>query len=572
VPQLSLGVPEKRVSAWVAETDPKYARAWLEALPFADSMAAAVELYQSLYTLNRLDLDAARRMELLALYEEPVASVATSLVAPLQQLSFPLGERRTQLSRLSRQLAWEMANGYKCALQDLSRARLVLGRKQQYPPLVHRAMHYLSWILLRCYQVYAPYPAKVWADLHELYRFSEEGGWQSAPIASAVGYPGPTDSIAAIYRRVLLLFLARPYQLLQNECLLVQRLLTERAEGSRLGRELGAAETPGCFVVDLAADAPPRLPRREDLPGADERGLRLLDASELVGELRGLVARLNKGASVSSLGLELDCLETACHDLFKRLVRAWGNTPRRRHSRLKRRGYVSVCAGVGALHFFASGQKPFQPPAAPPAERTDQASPDRSSERSAHERVEGQQAPGETQAAADQTVAPASSKRDAANEVAPPLYRVDRWQVNDVSPHGLLLRRLADSALHMRVGEVLGIQRIDQLGQWTVAVVRWLRNLDDQRLEMGVELLAPAAKPVAARTHAAGAAYSPGLLLPAMEQARRPATLLLERGALQPQTDMEVAEEGGSARRARPLQLLERTGAFEQVVFGYLMD
>jgi hypothetical protein len=48
--------------------------------------------------------------------------------------------------------------------------------------------------------------------------------------------------------------------------------------------------------------------------------------------------------------------------------------------------------------------------------------------------------------------------------------------------------------------------------------------------------------------------------------------LLLERGALQPQTDMEVAEEGGSARRARPLQLLERTGAFEQVVFGYLMD
>ena len=76
---LALTLPTKRVSAWMAETDPKYAQAWIASLPLADSAETAREIYQALYTLNRQDLDAARRFELMELYNAPVATVTSTL-------------------------------------------------------------------------------------------------------------------------------------------------------------------------------------------------------------------------------------------------------------------------------------------------------------------------------------------------------------------------------------------------------------------------------------------------------------------------------------------------------------
>ena len=64
---LALLIPEKEVSAWAAETNPKEARAWLESLPLADSGEAARDIYQALYTLNRLELTMQSRLELMEL-------------------------------------------------------------------------------------------------------------------------------------------------------------------------------------------------------------------------------------------------------------------------------------------------------------------------------------------------------------------------------------------------------------------------------------------------------------------------------------------------------------------------
>lgn len=563
MPDLVLEIPGKRVSAWIAETDTKFAREWLQTLPFADSTEAARELYQALYTLNRLELDPSRRMELMGLYESPVATARTSLAAPLRLTSFPLGERKTLLSRYARLLAWEMANGYKCALHDFAGARFGFGRKQHFPRLAQRAAYYLGETLIYSYQVYAPYPPHVWRDLHELYRFAESNGWQEEPGEALPGETGSGRSLSSLYRASLLLFLARPYQMLQNECLLVEQLLREWSGRANLSRDIRAVDAAGSFLVDLGADAPP-IPWRSDRAHVDNLGLRLLNAGELLGDLKTYVSRLNKGESVQALGIAVDCLEAACHDLFKRLTRAWGMTAARQHTRLKRRGFVSVCAGLGAAHFFMNDQKPFESPAAP-TEGVDPPQNESGAGRVAPSRTtKSAPASGEEGDAAGPDVARSGQASD--------LYRVDRWQVGDIGPRGLLLIRPAGSVVHVRVGEVLGVQRVDQMGQWSVAAVRWLKNLDNGRLEMGIEYLAPAARPVAVRASSTGARFGPALLLPAMESLKRPATLLVERGTFQPHTDVEVLEDASGMRRARPLQLIDRTGAFEQIVFGYLAD
>jgi hypothetical protein len=149
-------------------------------------------------------------------------------------------------------------------------------------------------------------------------------------------------------------------------------------------------------------------------------------------------------------------------------------------------------------------------------------------------------------------------------------FRVDRWQIKDAAPKGLQLVRYGSSHTYVRVGDAIGIQQLDEIGRWSVGVVRWMKSPEANSLEMGVELLASGVKPVAiAPVRGTGADdYQPVLLLPAIEALKRPATLLLPRGVYAPGTNLLLAEETEAIRTVRLLQRLEYTNVFELLVFA----
>lgn len=550
---LELAVPSRRTSAWVVETDPRYARAWLASLPLADSAEMARELYQALYTLNRQALEADQRAELLGMYEAPVAGVCQALQSHLSRPAYPLSSRKRQTAEFIRQLHIEMANGYKLCLLDFLGQRFVWRPRSRLPRVIHRAIYYLEQVLLRSYQTYLPYPAQVWRDLHRLYHHAEQAGW----IDEAVDAPGGESAeakfgIAHDYRRALLLAASQPYQLPQDECLLVYRLLDRWADLATLENDVGNGETANCLVIDIEGDAPPMAYAGQ--PAApDNRHRRFLKTTELVRTMNGFEHRLRKGEPVASLGLGIDCLETTCQDLLRRLIRSWGVAARRQHKRIKRKEYVSICVGISALNFFSSGQHVLRS-----AEQTELISADRL-------------AGGPADAGDSVTDAPVPRVPDPGQET----FRVDRWQVVDVSPRGLQLSRPANAGVSVRVGDVLGLQRPEQPGIWSVAVVRWLRNSTSTQLEIGAELLGPQARPVTVRVLAGNGSLTtePALavMLPPIEPLHRPATLLAPRGYYQISADYEVAEEKLQPRRVRALQLLERSGSFEQIVFADLL-
>lgn len=561
---ISIVTPGKRVSAWVAETDPKYAQAWLESLPLADSGESAREIYQALYTLNRQDIEPARRLELMDLYVVPVTTVVSGLQAGLQRVAFPLSPRRRQLADFIRQLYSEMAAGYKCTLRDLVKARFLWGRRQHYPHVSQRAMAFLGELLLRAYQVYLPAPAGVWKDIHELYRFAETGEWLDTPVAPMPGEGESPLTMRETYHRILMMTLARPYQMPQGECLLVHRYLARRVSRVRIGADLKTDNPAACFLIDLNADGPPVPMPREAPP--DEGSRRLLSALELVRHTHALVSRLNKGEVPNTSEIGFEALGTIAHDVLQRLMRAWGFSARRQHARLKRKGNVSLCAGLGAVHFFINDQKPFAP------EPDDE-------ERTVTLPVGGDGILGGDGADDDGEVMdvvldrplPDSSEKTPAILPAPAeLYRIDRWQIRDVSPRGLLLVGEGSTPVHVRVGELLGIQRADQLGTWSVAVVRWLQNSGLDSVEMGTEFLAPLATPLAVCRKGAHRGCSPGLMLPAVESQKRPATLMVERGLLSAEQDVDLMEDGRPRRRVRILKRIERTNGFEQWLFADL--
>lgn len=538
----AFGLPPRQVSAWVVETSPAETETWLATLPLADSIQAAQQLYQALFTLNRMALDADDRLLLMELYRPPVTAVSAGLQPHFARLSLPLKPRLKQLADFLCQLHMEMAYGYKHAIKaGLDERRPV--ESEVFLFAVERAIRYLGEVLLRSYQMYMPAAPGLWKEIHGLYRYVELHGRDRQLLRVDGVETGVT--VRGTYLQTLLLGLCGPYQLPQNECHQVNAFLARWAHKATLGPVTPSVYPVGHFLVDFETDhAAVPLPR--DVPLHTAPALRDLDAVELARVVHDFSKRLQQGAAPHTLDLGFECIGAGCIDTLKRMLRFWGLAGHRQFSRRSLQQPLSLCMGLNAIHFFCSGQQPFTPPR-PPAVSSERvvALPDR--------------------AALELEL----SEERSVTASRPELFRVDSlWQLRDESAGGLALARSGDAGPAMRVGDLLGIQN-PALNQWRIGVVRWVKSADSQHVEIGVEMLAPRAQPLAVRPLGSDAAsYTPALLLAPIPVLHQPATLLAASGSCQPGQDIELAEGDLPPRRVRVLNVVERSSAFVQVVFA----
>lgn len=562
---VALYVPQKEVSAWVTETDPKQARAWLATLPLADGGDSARDIYQALYTLNRLELPAHTRLELMALYRAPVATVSSVLHSQFSGSGLPLVPAMRQLAEFIRQLQMEMAIGYKCAIQDLRGLRLSWGKKHQLALASARAMDYLGEVLLRSYQAYMPPPPGVWTEIHTLFRYAEEQDSLEQPVEIADdGAAAGTSTISHRYRQILLLALCNPYQLPQNECNHVSAFLAAWADKALINDQLNIADPLGHFLINLAIDAPPAaIVQQQSVEASAE--LRVLNTIEVARIVHGFIKRLEQGESVKFLNLGDEISDTVGREMLRRMIKFWGLTPQRKYARTKTRGHMLLCTGINALHFFSSGRRPFTPP----QDETKR-------EATTAPAAMAQKSDGAATDMTDAAVAVAKTELPkwlvGAKLPTPESFPVDRWRLQDESARGLLLLREGEVAGQVRVGDVLGMQGGHDTSAWHIGVIRWIKSPEPKRVEMGVERLAPKVTPVAVRfaASASGSAtrYSQALLLPAMPVLQRPATLLIARGLYEAGRNLQLVVGSEPPRVLRVLKLLERTASFDLIVFA----
>jgi cyclic-di-GMP-binding protein len=538
----ALSLPPLRTSAWVVETHPTEAAAWLASLPLTDSVQAAQQIYQALFTLNRMSLKADDRLMLMELYRMPVAAVASGLQPHFSRLSLPLRPRLKQLADFLCQLHMEMAHGYKHVLKAGLDERKPW-ESDTFLLALERAIRYLGEVLLRSYQVYMPSPPGVWKEVHGLYRYAELHGQEHRLLVIDGLEEGTT--VTRAYLQALLLGLCGPYQLPQNECHQVNAFLARWGQKAGISSAIQTVDPVGHFLIDFDADHP-AVPFPRDVPLYPAPALRALNAIELARVVHDFTKRLQKGESPRVLGLGFECVGTVCVDTLKRMLRFWGLAGRRQFSRRHSLQPLSLCVGLNAIHFFCDGQRPFKPPQAPAA------IPERAMEPPDRLALEAE-----------------SHDERPLTAPLPELFRVDsRWQVRDESAGGLSLARSGDAGVPIRVGDVLGIQN-PALNQWRIGVVRWVKSADTRHVEMGVEMLAPYAQPLAVRPAGTDAVpYSQALLLPPIAALHQPATLLVARGTCRPGEDIDMADGESSPRRVRVLKVVERSGAFAQIVFA----
>lgn len=566
---LGLYIPEVKVSAWVAETHPKEAAVWLDNLPMANAPEAARELYQSLYTLNRQKLPAGDRLKLMNLYHEPVARVTESLMVSFRSGGLALSSKKRKLADFVRQLKQEMSIGFKLTMLTAMQARIMLSRKKVMEEALCSAMRYMSDVLCSCYQVYIPVPIGIWKEMHIMYQMADEYGWTNQGQARS-----PT--IEQYYRDALLLGLCNPYQLPDGEWKKIKQFIDRFGSKVSVSNEVDVGSVSGRFLIDLDADRPPvPYPRDASVMQADH--LRSLDTTQLTETVQDYIRMFKKGDPAARQKLGIECLGNSCLDMLRRMRRSWGLATGRRGDRIRKSGQCFIANSVYAIHYFASGQRPFVQPmfaetrsaTPPPAAATAGDDPNK-----VMEGLDIDLGDPVNESYLDLDELEGNSKKKESSLASPILvaervFRAESWQIRDESVTGLQLSHREGETQNVRVGDILGMGDGVNKDAWRIVTVRWVKTPKPGIIDIGVEILGGKARPVSLRRDEPGTLYVPALLLPPVTILKRPATLVVPAGTVKRDARYYVTDDdSGPARKVASIKLLERTAAFEHFVFA----
>ncbi len=528
------------------DVSPRRVKAWVDALPAANSGETARLLFAALTEVNGLRLKLNDRFRFLETMRKPVARLSRSLEQHYTGKPFPLADRNRQVAELGREFQGLMAEGYKILLMDLGRhAVLPLGmRRRMFSTAVHRAIRYLSHTLLKSYELYAPYPDNVWRELHKLFRLAVWHRIQDWQVADEENRLERETTIADAYKQILLLAVSSPYRLRQGDVGRVYIALERWAPLCQLNPiEAWQHDRQGQFSVPADIDDQPKYLEFNKRSAAGVEWV--LDTAALGRLLREQFGRL-KSLEGNEAGLRAANIPPDISpQLMGRVMLSWGMMLKRGYSRVEKDGddAVEVALGLSAIHHFTGGERGL-PEVLPDGW-------------------------GEETELTDEVPLPWVAGADRSVD-----HETIHCQVKDEGPGGYRLQWSGETSAKAQVGSLLGIRRSDGTVKdepWGVGAIRWMRAIHDNQMEMGVQMLAPAAEAVNIRAcNAKGACGErvSGLLL-APVPAANAADSLVGPGFLS-NFEMAMLQTGAAVRRVKFTRLLENTGGYARFEFEVL--
>ncbi len=521
----------------------KAVRAWIDALPLANSGATARLLYNGLKELNQLEVDPGQRFEILEQMRHPVAVVITSMERHVLGQPLPLPNQKRQIGAVMRDFHRELAVGYAECVVDICapRGNVPFLRGKAAAAALLRAITHAAQLLSKCYISYSEVPSATWALLHRLAAFGFDVQLMDKSQSDGQ-FAGVTLSGETMYIQALLSFIGNPYRLTQKEIVDVEAAARIWAGQVRID-QLGSG---GSFVIDPRSDSPPMSPRAEP-----QSPFWRLDTSQLVLSLKSqMQVRPGIDAPVSVRG-RLGHGPDIAADVVDKLITAWSFSGERSHPRLQANHRMEACIGLHAVHYLAAQKLDFKEFAAELSGGV---------------------------ALSDRERSAAWAQTSSESQIPLPA----RVRVIDQSLGGYRVIWENAEGLKAKVGELVVLAAIsddDDERDWLVGVLRWLKGGSTESLEAGIQLLSRRVEPAAVR--ATGEANSSRVILralllaPLAIEGDQSSTLLvpsimdaaagLELLRLQ---DPLGIEERRVLEPLENLELLENTGAFKQFRFG----
>ena len=502
------------------DTNPKKARAWIESLPLTKTADSARAVTDNIRALNRAKLPADERVELLEIYRPVLTVLLDELDAIYAYSVLPMPTKQLEAFTLAQDLLIECAYTYKLLLLEKTGKLVMFNAKKNLPLPLYRAMSCLSALMLQSYKTYHPILPGLWQDFHSLYLFSIEQNLRDEIVDA-----DSKQTVSELYTAALLLSLADPYRLMHKEVERVTQIIAQNRGLAVLRDNADGLDRQRLMVVALDSDQPPKILVQATRPTGQV--LRLVDTGRLVERLQERVKAASSAGNIAKSHATHDV-----NDLMERLIRLWGDPPKRQFRRNAAVTGVALCSGIKGIAYFAELAANEDPLADAEAIR------------------------------AGRTIPLLKMPQDALSQQ----IGVEEWQVLNQSASGLRMHRESGGKVGITVGEVVGVRFVG--GQaWSVGIVRWLTLLEGDALEFGLELISPAATGITIEpTITSGTRPMPALLI---------APLMGDLGGdsilAAPDTFADLREyalvDHDSVRHVRATTLIERTSRFDLFQF-----
>ncbi|MGF6460136.1 molecular chaperone [Pseudomonas frederiksbergensis] len=546
------------------EATPRDLKRWIANLPKANIGETARQLYQGLSELNQLLTPSDNRLQLLELLRPEVYYVCKHLERHFLHQAIVLDERSRKIANLCQALQSHLAIGYKQIVIRVT-PRFTKDRAPLLTQALQRAIHCLNGALIRATELYCPVPENLWLELHQLYRIGCQFQLQNLSVRDELASQTQKLSIEQTYVVALLLGASRCNQLRQNQIARLAEVLEPWSQWIKLQP---AKLDNGLFAIAPDLDTGPRY-RSKFLAEQQERLLGI-DPQPLVMAIEN---HLQQSADKVSplpipVGLNLDTLQ--------HLHAAWGQAAERSFQRTVGHGTLTLCVGMSALHFYLGGQRSFndilKKPGARPAQFSATDPTARAKDQWRHAFDAAPHGTADTLLPYEEIEYP-HLQNDDSHEASDrqqhfPTYALP---VINHSPGGYCLAWPGAVPAELQAGEMVGIE--DTAGQgWSIAVVRWIRQVRGGGTQMGIEQVAPCAEPCGLqliRSHDEHSQYLRGLLLPAISAIDLPATLLTPRLPFQ-EGNKVLINTNGEERRAGLERRVASTNSFNQFAYRSL--
>lgn len=540
-----LRVPEqKTASLSFCQTSPKAFRDWVKQLPMANIGEASRQLYHAIIELNHLFIAPQQRLQLLELIRPKIHFVCSELSRHYLGMAIALPEKQRKIANLSQALQLHAASGYKlCVLEFLDNGGLDKNRKA-VATAIHRAISELAATIVRSHQLYCPSPAQSWLECHRLFRFAHRNKLNGLSVDDETLSHRRASTVEESYKRILLLGCARPNQLRQAELAQAYELFENWTHLVSCGPE---TDNNSLFVVNMERDTSPMYRSLlEQKPGNDSYNFDTRELSEQITE--SLRTRHQKDGHTAS---DLELPSRVSDTLLTHLSQALGILAKRNFNRIASQGTLEICVGLTATHFYVAGAKTFNEfVSGNDNGHHDQDNQFLKSSRRRDDAWAGAHDAGPN----DEPIQSADAPINFRNSIgATPDSEQDRRRplshhalLINTSPGGYCVGWETNVPASLQAGEILGV-REQSTHPWSIAVVRWIRQVRNQGTQVGIELLAPSAAPCGVRLIQKvgnSSEYLRGLLLPEISVVNQAATLITPRLPFQPGSRISLLHDG----------------------------
>ncbi|NOU24459.1 MAG: hypothetical protein HOO90_02870 [Methylotenera sp.] len=510
----------------IAETRPQKISQSLIAQHGKNLLDIASFLNSELEILNRQKISPSTRVQALDAYRPILISTAQALSEDYSIAALPLHDKAKLAAAAVESLWLELGYGYKLVLVDLQNQLIKLGTDKSSANAIQRAMHAVAEHALVYYQTYFTPPEHIWSDLHQLYFCAIKLGIQNVKVDEDKSVVGSTsthaNTIENTYKHALLMSLADPQHLTQKNMRLAAEYLAFHVENAKISVVAPLEITTSCFVVDLSSNKPP-VPYSKQKTAPNPDSDILLQTLDLVIAIHQDLSSLQNEQLPKDGGIPVNANRDEYIDLLTYLIKHWGVTQKRIFNRTKSQGEVDIVTGIPAIHYFSS---------------------------SLNEAARANKSPiGKAQT----------------NDLDTP--HASRWHIINISAIGMSVRRHPTAEKNIRIGSLLGFKTKDEQN-WSVGLVRWASCGNRDRLDIGVQLIAPRAQSAIARINKTGREELV-LLLPEIIAVKQLATIVARVGTYEPARQLSITYNNNT-HVIMLTKVIERSHHFERIQYSVI--